>query len=53
MQYIKLDEVENKVRSLIKNGTSHFKNHMRDMTMDEEDEFIRGFIAYNFTIYDI
>jgi hypothetical protein len=53
MQYIKLEEVENKVRSLIKNGTSHLKKHMQNMTIDEEDDFIRGFITSNFTIYDI
>ena len=40
MKYIKSDEVENKIRSLIKNGTSHLKKHMNDMNVAEEDEFI-------------
>lgn len=52
MKYIPYDEVEKMCFSLIKNS-NHLKKAMKEMTHDEEDEFLERTIMRLFTIYDI
>lgn len=52
MKYIKADEVEQMVYSIIKNW-HHLKKAMKDMTFDEENEFMTNIMNGNFNIIEL
>ena len=51
MKYIPYDEVQKMCFSLI-NQSHHLKKAMKEMSMQEQDEFIERTIMRTFTIYD-
>ena len=50
--YIKTEDVENFIRSLIKDSR-HLKSAMKDMSIQEEDIFIRAMIKGNLEIFNL
>lgn len=47
--YIKTEDVEKFARSLIKDSR-HLKSAMKDMSIKEEDEFVKNIVKWNLKI---
>jgi len=53
MQYITLENLQKWTHSLISQGTSHLKKAMKDMSNEEQDEFVSKLVQWNVKIEEM